>query len=96
MSILGLSEVLQKFEPEKSKMSGYITAESPKQISHKAIFSKKLKFDPLGGFSNFQNGIFLPFLVSHPKKTFSIKVYFCFQKNILGLHHKYNQRAGLV
>ena len=51
------------------------------------IFSQKcsnLTF--LGGFSNFQNWIFLSFLVSHKKNFFFVpQTYFCFSKKIYRL-----------
>ena len=47
---------------------------SLKRCSHKTIFSKMLKFDPFGGFSNFQKKFF-----------FELQTYFCFPKKIFRL-----------
>ena len=64
-------------------MAIYITTESPNRYSHKAIFSKMLKFDLFGEFLNFQNWIFLSFLVFHQKQFFfELQIYFCFPPKI--------------
>ena len=62
-------------------MSIHITTESPNKYSHKAIFSKMVKFDVLRGFSNFQNWIFCHFWFSH-KFFFELQTNFCFPQKI--------------
>ena len=74
-------------------MTNYIATESPNRCSHMAISSKMLKFNPLGGFSNFQNRIFLSFVVLYQKNVF-FELLFP-PKIFLGQCQKYSQNAGL-